>query len=157
MLYFHTQFNSIFLDLVCFWLDPSFLLHFGHLQGTTPTLCTRSGATTWTKWTVRGATTCNLLTRSDAVWETLCQHLKSVVPSRHHSKALFPYFSLQKFGFYCSQFYLSDLCYWIWCLWFEIFWFTIDLSGISKVWLSLLTIHPLLCLLVVFTKGFLVF
>ena len=97
---FHTQFNSIFPDLVFFCLDPSFFLCFGHLQGTAPMLCMRSGATAWTKWIVHGATAYNLMTRSGTIWETLCQHLRSVVPGRNHSKALFPYFSLQKFGFW---------------------------------------------------------
>ena len=154
---FHTQYSSIHLDLVFFWPNPSFSLCFGHLQGTAPMLYMKSGATVWTKWAVRGATTCNPLARSGDVLETLCQHLRSAVLGRHHSKALFPHFFCKNLSFvafssaYQTCVIESDVCGLI------ILWFKIDLSGISKVWLGLLIVHPLLCLLVVFTKGFLVF
>ena len=74
MLCFHTQFSSVYLYLVFFWLDPSFSLCFGNLQGTTPTLCTRRGATAWAEWAVHGATACILLARSSAEIESPCQH-----------------------------------------------------------------------------------
>ena len=47
MLCYHFQFDSIYLDLSFFWLDPSLFLCFGHLQGTTHVLLARSSATSW--------------------------------------------------------------------------------------------------------------
>ena len=55
MLCFHTQFNSICLDIAFFWLDPSLFLCFGHLQGTTHVLLARSGATAWIQWARSGS------------------------------------------------------------------------------------------------------
>ena len=76
---------------------------------------------------------------------------------RHYSKALFPHFFCKKLSFFAfSSAYQtcvieSDVCGLI------ILWFKIDLSGNSKALLGLLIVHLLLCLLVVFAKGFLVF
>ena len=48
MLFYHFQFDNIYLDLVFFDLIHHSLFCFGHLQGTAVMLCTRSGATAWT-------------------------------------------------------------------------------------------------------------
>ena len=92
MLCFHTQFNIIFLDLVFPNLIHCSFFCFGHLQGTAPMLCTRSGATSWIEWSIHGATACILLARSSARIEPPYQHQRSAMPGRHHSKTLFPHF-----------------------------------------------------------------
>ena len=85
------------------------------------------------KWEVHGVTACILLARSDAGLEMLCQHLRSVVLGRHHSKAFFPHFFCKNLGFvafipvYQACVIEYDVCGLI------ILWFNIDLSGISKV------------------------
>ena len=154
MLYFYTQSISLYPDLVFFWLDLAFSLCFGFLQGTVPMQWARSGATSWIEWVVHGAISCILLARSGAGIELLCQHLRSAVPGRHHSKTSFSSFFVKIWVVLLSVLHCQacvtefDACglkfYGLRLVWL----------GNSKARLGLLIVHSLWCLLVVFAKWF---